>query len=282
MKKFINIHTHFAIPKISEEEVKERLLRLKKKGLERMAVLCRARFGVNYDQMKALIPPRFLIGFSPTSLDHFPLLLDFTNKNGFSDMLIPFIDVRCLKGNVEKELESYSRKGIKGIKAFFLPKYDKILDLAPFPQSLGIATEDYYELQKEIISYGHKNHLPILYHVDLRENFELFREIYRSVEKAKIDIAHFGYSREKISLLMEEFENCYTDLADLVPAIAEKRESYIKFILSYQDRILFGTDGNWYSEEYIWQNVEFFSSLGLRQRVLDKILYENALGYLEK
>jgi predicted TIM-barrel fold metal-dependent hydrolase len=124
--------------------------------------------------------------------------------------------------------------------------------------------------------------------------------------------AHFAmlyYDMDKVAALLDKYPNAYVELSATVQDLGRAPLMIRKFFLKYQDRILFGTDGNpsrGIDEFWVphWRFLETFdehfdhpaqirsatgaplhgrwriSGIGLPDDVLRKVYYANALRYL--
>jgi predicted TIM-barrel fold metal-dependent hydrolase len=82
-----------------------------------------------------------------------------------------------------------------------------------------------------------------------------------------------------MSVLMDRYSNCYTDLSSLTPVMQRDPASYRNFVTDYQDRILFGSDVVIVRPEGIESALEFLRKLLDEDEVFDKLVRRNFLAF---
>lgn len=135
-------------------------------------------------------------------------------------------------------------------------------------------------------------------------NFEqLIKEqhnIFRRHPKTKFINAHMGWypnDLKKLGQLLDEMPNMYVEIGAVIAELGRQPREANKFMIKYQDRVLFGKD-SWVPEEYetyfrvLETEDDYFPyhkryhafwrmyGLGLPDEVLKKIYYKNALKLL--
>ena len=82
-----------------------------------------------------------------------------------------------------------------------------------------------------------------------------------------------------MSVLMDRYSNCYTDVSSLPPFMQRDPSSYRDFVTDYQDRILFGSDGVIDRPEGIESALEFLRKFLDEDEVFDKLVWRNFLAF---
>ncbi len=145
------------------------------------------------------------------------------------------------------------------------------------------------------------------------EVIEKAREnMLRKHPKTRFVLGHLGmlyYDPEKLAALLDTYPNADAEISAAVQDLGRAPRLWREFFLKYQDRILFGTDGNpgrdpdqfWIPhwrfletfDEYFYHPAQVvapggspghgrwnISGIGLPDEVLRKVYYENALRHL--
>jgi predicted TIM-barrel fold metal-dependent hydrolase len=111
-------------------------------------------------------------------------------------------------------------------------------------------------------------------------------------------VANNSEDLETVGQWLDEYPNLYVDIASRISELGRQPYTARKFLIKYQDRFLFGTDGPWpelrlwyywrfletYDEYFPYSEKEFppqgmwrIYGIGLPDEVLQKIYYRNAL-----
>lgn len=131
------------------------------------------------------------------------------------------------------------------------------------------------------------------------ELMEMQENLISSNPQTKFVIAHCGSAPENLGFVsqqLDRYPNMYIDIAARVAELGRQPYSSKKFMTKYQDRILFGTDGNFRANNYRYYYRfmetmdEYFDysdsclqgrwkiyGIDLPDEVLKKIYYENAV-----
>ncbi len=198
-------------------------------------------------------------------------------ESGMEKRLIPFIDDRDFRIVDEERLEAYRRMGFAGIKTFYIPDYDDA-GMKGYPEVLGMSREDYRKSARRLFDFAAARDMPVLCHVDLRRNGDLVKEVLDDHPHLHLDIPHFGYARPVIGPWLEKYENLYSDVSSLMPAMKEKTASYMEFIEAHREKILLGTEGLPVSAG----EFERFFRKHLRPETVEMIGRGNAERWLER
>ena len=168
-----------------------------------------------------------------------------------------------------------------GIKGAFIPESDRVLNVQGIPQALGLSTDNYCRIQQEIFACAHELNLPLLYHINLSQYVDWFRSALQRFPQLMISIPHLGYSLRRITDILEQYENTYTDPAFLIDLLRKNNKRYLKFIHTHYDRIMMGSDAI-ISESIkeIFPYVTYFANLEMPEHIRDTILRGNAYNFL--
>ena len=206
--------------------------------------------------------------------------------------IVPFcaIDPRGFKAG--EKLEKLVKKGCKGLGEFkvMLPvKHEKIVSLLKVVDNLG---------------------LPVLFHMEDKKYFYDIQDLPYILEKFPdvIFVAHGpGWWKHissqapdeiypkgpiveegKVQEIMRNYPNIYADISAYSGLNALKRDvNYAKkFLIEFQDRILYGSDFPCLSPSGTQfglnrEHIDFLTKLKLNEEVIEKILWKNASKILK-
>ena len=279
--KFIDAHVHGFLKPTDENRFKMNMDTLIKEGLEKIIIAALPYHDFDYQLKLRLSPHNIQSALCEDNYDETVLLIDWIKKYKFQQVVIPFFDVRFLTENIREKIISCKESGFMGIKGAFIPESDRVLNIQGIPQALGISTDDYCQIQQEILACAHELNLPLLYHINLSQYVDWIRSALRKFPQLKISIPHLGYSLRKITDIIERYENTYTDPAFLIDLLRKNNKRYLKFIHTYCDRIMMGSDAI-ISEsiEVIFSYVNYFANPTMPENVRDRILRDNAHNFL--
>lgn len=280
MDNFIDVHFHWFSHGVQEAKLKEAFQNLRSAGLEKVAIAQIDNFGLDPALIKKLAPT-FAREYAGPATAEEPLSVPiFMERGGFADMLVSMIDVRCLSGDVKKRLTPYVRRGYKGIKSLFMPESDAILGTESFLGTLGLSYSCYLQLHEDIFAFAREHALPIILHADVRHYAEPVSYLLSKYSEVIVDIAHFGCSRLAFRAFLENYDNCYSDPASLLPFIEQDPEGYRSYLEDYKEKILFGTDSFAFCPEKGPLYFNFLREVGLGQEALRRIVYDNPKRFL--
>ena len=131
--------------------------------------------------------------------------------------------------------------------------------------------KSYEDVTLKMIEQAVAFNWPVIFHVDLRLHEDFARKILEKFPGHPFIFPHFGFSRKIIVQLIENYDDCYTDFSSLLPFMQKTPEAYSKFIIKYQDRVLFGTDATTDWPDLVNQYIETVKMLIDDEVVLQKI-----------
>jgi len=83
-----------------------------------------------------------------------------------------------------------------------------------------------------------------------------------------------------MSLLLDKYPNCYTDMSSLTPFMEKEAAPYKSFIQQYQDRILFGSDAVIGQPERVQSTLEFMNRFLKNMEIFHKLVNKNYMNYM--
>jgi uncharacterized protein len=177
------------------------------------------------------------------------------------------------KNKIDYITKAFDEFQLKGLKLQLL-----VQDFYPFDERM-------FEVYKLVIDYGkwitmHCGTAPY------SNEFVGFKNFVKMIEKfpdIKIIIAHLGaYEYEKFFKLLDRYDNVFLDTAMVfIPLDLFKKWKFNlkhpekELIVSYQDRILYGSDFPNIPYEYE-SSIQGLLDLDLDRKVYEKIFYQNA------
>jgi len=280
--KFIDAHLHFGG---REDEILgsfDVFVQLRKLGLTKVFLLCFTSYGLEFSDILRIAPYHARSHYHPDFVDSNPLLEKAREEMEDENFIIPFLDFRIIHGDVESWLDQYMASGYQGLKTLFVPEYDGFLQVESPIEILKITKPSYLDSQQRVMDYGQSNNLPLICHLNLLNHFEYAREFLINFPHLRINFPHLGFSRKKLSLLLDNFENCYSDISGLREYIEKNPKGYCEYIEYYKDRIMFGTDCAWNEAGRAEDDLNLIDGLPLDDGCRKKLVYDTALQFLEK
>ncbi len=201
---------------------------------------------------------------------HFPRHLKIT----------PFLDARFIETNIQEKVETYLQKGFKGLKLLYVPEEDADLRIAGMEKTFGRTRKQSEKVTSILIEKASSQRMPVLMHVDLRKYGDFVAEMIKSFPETNFNIAHFGFSRRAVSVLLEKYPNCYTDMSSLESFMEKDPVSYRSFMKRYQDRILFGSDALISEPERVESTLRFTNRFLEDQDLFHKLVNRNYINYM--
>ena len=277
--EFIDAHLHFGG---REDEVlgcQDIYVKLKALGLRKVYLLCFTTYGLKFSDSIRVVPFHARPHYQPDFVDSGPLMQKVREAFESEDFIIPFLDFRIIHGDVESWLEHYMSFGFQGLKTLFIPEYDDFLRIESPADILGTTKSSYLDWQQRVMDYGQQNSLPLICHLNLRRHFEYATEFLSNFPDLKINFPHLGFSRKKMSRLLDRFSNCYSDISGLYDHIEKDARRYCDYIEHYQERIMFGSDCAWNEAERTEGYLRRVEALPLDTGCRRKLLYGVALKF---
>lgn len=273
----IDVHCHFFAGQEQMAAVSTGLDRLRRVGLQQIAVMGLFNPRANPEDIRQLIPE----GFPNLGDPHFneaEVLLELTRQQG--DLIFPMLDTRCLDGDVPTRLQNYLAQGFRGIKGIYLGDERNDLKLTGVPALFGISLQQYHQREWEIFAFAEAHDLPVLYHMDARLYGDVMRAILDDFPRLRINFPHFGIGRKAFRPILDRYPNVFTDIAYMKPHIEANPQSYIDFISHYPDRVCFGSDALIYQPEIVVKYIELVRSLRLPEKIEDRVFSLNPRKFL--
>ena len=275
--KFYDAHVHF-LYSCPTDELARIFKALENMGLAGMNVLAIAESPPEIGTVLKMIPgayhPRFNDRALENQRDPFPVL-------NLADRLkiIPFLDARFIEDQIEEKIKIFHQKGFKGLKLLYVPEEDLEYRIGGMKKTFGRSPKKSEEITELLIENASSHGMSILMHADLRKYGEFVGEMIRSHPQTNFNIPHFGFSRKAISLLLDNYPNCYTDLSSLRTFMEKDPDSYRDFIRRYRDRILFGSDAIISQPENIHSALTFLEGFLNNAEIFSKLVNENYLVF---
>jgi hypothetical protein len=190
--------------------------------------------------------------------------------------IFPYLDCRFIEIQ-DCDLSRFYKEGYKGLKVLYIPDGDILFGRIGWKQFFGLSDSQYQRLVNRMLEQAFGFGWPIIFHVDLRKYGDNVKEILQTNPGCPFIIPHFGFSRKIIAQFLERFDYCYTDFSSLLPFMQNDRKDYRDFIVTYSDRILFGSDALLGTPHLSANYVEFITSLIDGETIRTKIMSENYL-----
>jgi hypothetical protein len=275
--KFYDAHVHF-VYSCPTDELKRIFKVIENMGLEGMSVLVIAESPPEMETVLKMIPgayhPRFNYRALENQRDPFPVL-------NLADRLkmIPFLDARFIENHIEQKIKIFHQKGFKGLKLLYVPEEDLEYLIGGMEKTFRRTRKKSEEITALLIEMASSHGMPILMHVDLRKHGDFVAEMIRCHPQTNFNIPHFGFSRQAISSLLDNYPNCYTDMSSLRNFMEKDTDSYRNFIQQYRDRILFGSDAIISQPENIQSALTFLEGFLNNAEIFFKLVNKNYLVF---
>lgn len=276
--KYYDAHIHF-VYQCSIDELKRAFDLYEENGLAGMNILVLAEFPSPIDTVLKMIPGEFHPSVTQESLEN--------QKDPFAVMnlprrlkVVPFLDARFIENNIEKKIKTYRQRGFKGLKLLYVPEEDAVLRVGGMEKAFGRTPKQSEKITSLIIEKASSEGMPILIHVDLRKYGDFVDEMIGTYPETNFSIAHFGFSRRAISVLLEKYPNCYTDTSSLESFMERDPLSYKSFMRRYPDRIIFGSDALIGEPEWVESTLQFINRFLGDEEVFHKLANKNYMDYM--
>jgi DNA polymerase IIIc chi subunit len=277
-KRYYDAHVHF-VYQCSLNELRQAFDLFEKNGLAGINILVLAEFPSEIDTVWKMIPGEFHPAVTQESLEN--------QKDPFAVMnlprhlkIVPFLDARFIENNIEEKIKTYRQKGFKGLKLLYVPEEDAILRVGGMEKAFGRTRKQSEKITSLIIEKASSQGMPVLIHVDLRKYGDFVDEMIGTYPETNFSIAHFGFSRRAISLLLEKYPNCYTDTSSLESFMEKDPLSYKSFMKRYQDRIVFGSDALIDEPVRVESALQFINRFIGDEDVFQKLVSKNYMHYM--
>jgi hypothetical protein len=275
--KFYDAHIHFIFQQ-APSDLKNIFLYLEGIGLAGFVALVIAEYPSDMGTIRKMVPQGF---HDRVSLEIFakqkePFLL-FSQTPHLE--IVPYLDARFIETNIEQKIENYRALGFKGMKLLYVPEEDSTMGLSGMQHAFGRHRKQSERITSLLIESASAHGMSILVHADLRRYSDFISEMIKAHPMTNFNIPHFGFSRREISSLLEEYENCYTDLSSLAAFVKKEPETYLEFIRRYKDKILFGSDALIGGPEVVQSTRDFFFNFLSDKALLTRVFSKNYLEF---
>ncbi len=277
---FIDAHLHFGGREDEILSCSHIYAELRELGLKKVYLLCFATYDLDFSDSIRVAPFHARPHYHPDYVDANSLLEKVRGDIDDENFIVPFIDFRIIHGDIEAWLDRYTSYGYQGLKTLFIPEYDEFLQVDSPIEILKISKSAYLDNQERAMHYGEQNNLPLICHLNLLKHFEYAKEFLTTFPNLRINVPHLGFSRRKMSMLFDNFENCYSDISGLMDYIEKNPKSYNDYLEYYKDRIMFGTDCAWNESEKTKGYLNLVKGLPLQNSCMEKLIHTNALKFL--
>jgi len=276
--EYYDAHIHFFYD-CSLHELQQKIGLLEKTGLSGMNILVISEFPAEIDAYLKMIPGAYHPFVTREAL--------VNQKDPFAVMdlprhlkIVPFLDARFMENNIEEKIKMYRQRGFKGLKLLYVPEEDITLRIGGMEKTFGRTCKQSEKITSLIIEQASSQGMPVLMHVDLRRYGDFVEEKIRSHPGTHFNIPHFGFSRRAMSLLLDQYPNCYTDMSSLISFMEKEPASYKSFIKQHQDRILFGSDAVIGQPERVQSTLEFMNRFLKDMEIFHKLVNKNYMNYM--
>ena len=130
--------------------------------------------------------------------------------------IIPFADARFVRSDAHQKVQKFKQRGFQGIKLLYIPEEESELQIGGMEKAFGRSVKESEAITALLIDGASSYGMLVLFHADLRKYGGFVEEMVRSHPKTNFNIPHFGSSRKLISVLMDRYPNCYTDVSLLL------------------------------------------------------------------
>jgi len=276
--EYYDTHIHFFY-NCSLHELQQKIGLLEKTGLAGMNILVISEFPAEIDAYLKMIPAAYHSFVTREALEN--------QRDPFAVMnfprhlkIVPFLDARFMENHIEEKIKVYRQKGFRGLKLLYVPEEDTPFHIGGMEKAFGRTCKQSEKITSLIIEQASYQGMPILMHVDLRRYGDFVDEMLRSYPETHFNIPHFGFSRRAMSLLLDQYPNCYTDMSSLISFMEKEPASYKSFIKQHQDRILFGSDAVIGQPEIVQATLEFMNRFLKDMEIFHKLVNKNYMNYM--
>ncbi len=276
--EYYDAHIHFFYD-CSLHELQQKIGLLEKAGLAGMNILVISEFPAEINTYLKMIPGAYHPHVTREALENQKDPFEVMNLSRHLKM-VPFLDARFMESNIEEKIKMYRQRGFKGLKLLYVPEEDTTLRIGGMEKTFGRTCKQSEKITSLIIEQASSQGMPILMHVDLRRYEDFVEEMIKSYPRINFNIPHFGFSRRAMSLLLDKYPNCYTDMSSLVSFMEKDPASYKSFIQQYQDRVLFGSDAVMGQPERVESTLEFMNRFLKDMEIFHKLVNKNYINYM--
>ncbi len=271
--KYFDAHVHF-FHQCPNHEIRNKLTIMEESGFGGVDILVMVDFPPELDTVLRMIPGTFHPYVTREALEtqRDPF---FLFDSASSLRIVPFADARFVGEEMEQKMKTYAQKGFKGLKLLYVPEEDHGLRIGGMESAFKRTQAESEEITSRLIDGASSQGMPVLIHVDLRRYGPFIEQMIRNHPHTNFNIPHLGFSRRTISPLLERYPNCYTDLSSMVPFMKKDPGPYRRFIETYQDKVLFGSDAWMDQPEQMRSAAKSVSQVISGEGVLHKVMNRN-------
>lgn len=276
--EYYDAHIHFFY-NCSLHELQQKIELLEKIGLAGINILAISEFPAEINAYLKMIPGDYHPFVTREAIEN--------QRDPFAVMnlprhlkIVPFLDARFMENDIEEKMKMYRQRGFKGLKLLYVPEEDTVFQIDGMENAFGRTCKQSEKITSLIIEQASSQGMPILMHVDLRRYGNFVEEMIRSYPGTHFNIPHFGFSRRAMSLLLDQYPNCYTDMSSLTSFLEKEPASYKSFIQQYQDRILFGSDAVIGQPERVQSTLKFMNRFLEDMEIFHKLVNKNYMNYM--
>jgi predicted TIM-barrel fold metal-dependent hydrolase len=193
--------------------------------------------------------------------------------------IIPFVDGHFIEDEIEYKIRRFREKGFQGLKLLYVPEEDPENRMGGMEQAFARTLKPSEAITSRLIDSACSEGMWVLLHADLRKYGEFVTEMIRIHPRTHFNIPHVGSSRKAMSFLLDVYPNCYTDLSSLTPAMERDPDTYRRFLIEYQDRVLFGSDALIGQPEHVQSTLEFIRRFLDNEVFFPRLTYKNELRF---
>lgn len=276
--EYYDAHIHFFYD-CSLDELQKKIGLLEKAGLAGINLLVICEFPGERETYLKMIPGAYHSHATQEALENQREPFAVFNISPHLKM-VPFLDARFMERDIEEKMKRYGERGFKGLKLLYVPEEDVTFQIGGMEKTFARTVKQSEKITSSLIEQASYQRWPILMHVDLRRYGDFVEEMIKSHPGTHFNIPHFGFSRKAMSLLLDQYPNCFTDMSSLIPFMEKEPAAYKKFIQQYQDRVLFGSDAVIGEPETVLASLEFMKRFLDDMEIFHKIANKNYKSYM--
>ena len=249
---------------------------LLKKGLKGMALIIMGHHPGDREKCFDMVPNSYHERIDPDFFSKKTGTLVSSARELTDLNVFPYLDSRFIE-NRDLEMKRFNDAGFRGLKILYVPEEDRENSIIGWKKLFGRIEAESREMTEQMVEQAAGLGWPVMFHVNLKLYKAFAEEILRSHPDTPFIFPHFGFSRKIMARFMENFKNCYTDFSSLLPFFPKDPQAYRGFIETFQDRVLFGSDGLIGWPELTGEYLATIKGMIRDEGILKKILCDNYL-----
>jgi hypothetical protein len=274
---FYDAHIHFYSPDLSQD-LTAVFAWLKNLGLAGFHAIVFTEFPSDLGKVLKMVPGAYHRYVTLRVFEHHRAPFHLFRRTDGLD-IVAFADARFIEADAEQKMKGLWDQGYRGLKLLYVPEEDPGLVLAGMEEAFGRTVRQSEEITARLIDAAASLGMPVLLHADLKRYGPFVEEMVRAHPRIFFNIPHFGSSRKAMSIFLDSYANCYSDLSSLTPYMKKEGSSYRDFIRQYQDKILFGSDALIGMPEHVESSIHFLRNFVDNEEILDKLVHRNYLNF---